>query len=226
MPRYPRNYLDTSFFHVMSQGINKSYIFEDEIDIKFYIKNMYEIKDNYSVKIIAYCIMNNHTHVLIETKTTENLSKYMHCLNTRYGLYYNKKHKRIGYVFRDRYKAEGIYSEEQLYNCIKYIYDNPVKAGVCNKAEEYECSNYKKINFTNTREYSFIDIEEDKRVVCNKLVKEFLKVKELKLEELKCNKTELGELVKILKKHNISFRIISNIIKINREKIRREYNKI
>ena len=63
----------------------------------------------------------------------------MHCLNTRYGLYYNKKHKRIGYVFRDRYKAEGIYSEEQLYNCIKYIYDNPVKAGVCNKAEEYEC---------------------------------------------------------------------------------------
>ena len=150
----------------------------------------------------------------------------MHCLNTRYGLYYNKKYKRIGYVFRDRYKAEGIYSEEQLYNCIKYIYDNPVKAGVCNKAEEYECSNYKKINFTNTREYSFIDIEEDKRVVCNKLVKEFLKVKELKLKELKCNKTELGELVKILKKHNISFRIISNIIKINREKIRREYNKI
>lgn len=150
----------------------------------------------------------------------------MHCLNTRYGLYYNKKHKRIGYVFRDRYKAEGIYSEEQLYNCIKYIYDNPVKAGVCNKAEEYECSNYKKINFTNTKEYRFIDIEEDKRVVCNKLVKEFLKVKELKLEELKGNKTELGELVKILKKHNISFRIISNIIKINREKIRREYNKI
>ena len=226
MPRYPRNYLDTSFFHVMSQGINKSYIFKDEIDIKFYIKNMYEIKDKYSVKIIAYCIMNNHTHILIETKTTENLSKYMHCLNTRYGLYYNKKYKRTGYVFRDRYKAEGIYSEEQLHNCIKYIYDNPVKAEVCNKAEEYEFSNYKKINFTNTREYSFIDIEEDKRVVCNKLVKEFLKVKELKLEELKCNKTELGELVKILKKHNISFRIISNIIKINREKIRREYNKI
>ena len=158
---------------------------------------MYEIKDKYNAKIIAYCIMNNHTHMLIETKTTENLSKYMHCLNTRYGIYYNKKYKRTGYVFRDIYKAE-----------------------------EYECSNYKKINFTNTKEYRFIDIEEDKRVVCNKLVKEFLKVKELKLEELKGNKTELGELVKMLKKHNISFRIISNIIKINREKIRREYNKI
>lgn len=95
----------------------------------------------------------------------------MHCLNTKYVLYYNKKYKRTGYVFRDRYKAEGIYSEEQLHSCIKYIYDNPVKAGICDKAEEYEFSNYKKINFTNTREYSFIDIEEDKRVFKSKRIK-------------------------------------------------------
>ena len=50
MPRYPRNYLDTKFFHIMSQGINRSYIFENPVDIKFYIKNMYEIKDEYNVK--------------------------------------------------------------------------------------------------------------------------------------------------------------------------------
>ncbi|MGN1351462.1 MAG: transposase [Clostridia bacterium] len=135
MPRFPRNYLKTSFFHVMSQGINKNFIFEDSIDIKFYIKNMYEIKDKYNVKIIAYCIMNNHVHMLLETAGVENLSKYMHCLNTRFGQYYNKKYKRVGYVFRDRYKAEGIYSEKQLYNCIKYIYDNPVKAEICKKPE-------------------------------------------------------------------------------------------
>ena len=78
MPRFPRNYLKTSFFHVMSQGINKNFIFEDSIDIKFYIKNMYEIKDKYNVKIIAYCIMNNHVHMLLETAGVENLSKYMH----------------------------------------------------------------------------------------------------------------------------------------------------
>ena len=226
MPRYPRNYLDTSFFHVMSQGINKSYIFKDEIDIKFYIKNMYEIKDKYNAKIIAYCIMNNHTHMLIETKTTENLSKYMHCLNTRYGIYYNKKYKRTGYVFRDRYKAEGIYSEEQLHNCIKYIYDNPVKAGLCNNAKEYEFSNYRKIDTINNKEYVFIDIEEDKKGLCEKLVNKFLKGNKLNLEELKNNKKELKILIETLRKHNISFRTISEIININREKLRREYNKI
>ena len=225
MPRFPRNYLKTSFFHVMSQGINKNFIFEDSIDIKFYIKNMYEIKDKYNVKIIAYCIMNNHVHMLLETAGVENLSKYMHCLNTRFGQYYNKKYKRVGYVFRDRYKAEGIYSEKQLYNCIKYIYDNPVKAEICKKPEEYEFSNYKKIDFIDDGEYAFIDVEEDKEIICEKLVKEFLNKKKMKMEEVRENKAELKKLIKILKQHKIAFRTISKTININREKLRREYNK-
>ncbi len=225
MPRFPRNYLKTSFFHVMSQGINKNFIFEDSIDIKFYIKNMYEIKDKYNVKIIAYCIMNNHVHMLLETAGVENLSKYMHCLNTRFGQYYNKKYKRVGYVFRDRYKAEGIYSEKQLYNCIKYIYDNPVKAEICKKPEEYEFSNYKKIDFIDDEEYAFIDVEEDKEIICEKLVKEFLNKKKMKMEEVRENKAELKKLIKILKQHKIAFRTISKTININREKLRREYNK-
>ena len=225
MPRFPRNYLKTSFFHVISQGINKNFIFDDSIDIKFYIKDMYEIKDKYNVKIIAYCIMNNHVHMLLETAGVENLSKYMHCLNTRFGQYYNKKYKRVGYVFRDRYKAEGIYSEKQLYNCIKYIYDNPVKAEICKKPEEYEFSNYKKIDFIDDEEYAFIDVEEDKEIICEKLVKEFLNKKKMKMEEVRENKAELKKLIKILKQHKIAFRIISKTININREKLRREYNK-
>ena len=71
---------------------------------------MYLINEKYNIKIIAYCIMNNHTHMLLETTDLKNLSKYMQSLNTRYGKYYNKKYNRVGYVFRDRYKAEGIYS--------------------------------------------------------------------------------------------------------------------
>ena len=118
---------------------------------------MYLINEKYNIKIIAYCIMNNHTHMLLETTDLKNLSKYMQSLNTRYGKYYNKKYKRVGYVFRDRYKAEGIYSEEQLYNCINYIYNNPVKAGICEKAEEYSFSNYRKINIKSNKDYIFID---------------------------------------------------------------------
>ena len=227
MPRFPRNNLNTSFFHVMSQGINKEVIFNNAVDIKFYIKNMYEIKDKYHIEIIAYCIMNNHTHLLIKTNIIKNLSQYMHCLNTKYGLYYNKKYNRVGYVFRDRYKAEGIYSEKQLYHCIKYIFNNPVKAGICNKAEEYEFSNYKKMKDNyEEEEYDFIDVEEDKREIGRKIVNDFLKQKGLQLKDLETNKQNLKELLILLrKKHNISFRIISDIIHINREKLRTEYHR-
>ena len=227
MPRSPRNYLNTSFFHVMSQGINKEFIFNNAVDIKFYIKNMYEIKDKYHIEIIAYCIMNNHTHLLIKTNIIKNLSQYMHCLNTKYGLYYNKKYNRVGYVFRDRYKAEGIYSEKQLYHCIKYIFNNPVKAGICNKAEEYEFSNYKKMKDNyEEEEYDFIDVKEDKREIGRKIVNDFLKQKGLQLKDLETNKQNLKELLILLrKKHNISFRIISDIIHINREKLRTEYHR-
>ncbi len=227
MPRSPRNYLNTSFFHVMSQGINKEFIFNNAVDIKFYIKNMYEIKDKYHIEIIAYCIMNNHTHLLIKTNIIKNLSQYMHCLNTKYGLYYNKKYNRVGYVFRDRYKAEGIYSEKQLYHCIKYIFNNPVKAGICNKAEEYEFSNYKKMKDNyEEEEYDFIDVKENKREIGRKIVNDFLKQKGLQLKDLETNKQNLKELLILLrKKHNISFRIISDIIHINREKLRTEYHR-
>ncbi len=226
MPRIPRNYLKTSFFHIMSQGLNKSFIFNDPIDIKFYIKSMYSLIKQFDVKIIAYCIMNNHVHILIETKNINELSKYMQFLNSRYAMYYNKKYKRVGYVFRDRYASEGIYSEKQLYNCINYIYNNPVKAGMCSKPEEYKFSNYKKIEFNVSNEYGFIDIDEDKIELCKNVIAKYLNSNQLRLEELKKDRIKLKELLVILKKKNkISFRIISEIIRINRETLRQKYEK-
>lgn len=225
MPRFPRSYIKTSFFHVITQGINKQYIFDQSEDIKYYIKIMYELLKEHNIEIIAYCIMNNHVHILIKTEIVKELSKYMQCLNTRYAKYYNKKYNRVGYVFRDRYKSEGIYSEEHLYNCIQYIYNNPVKAGICLKAEEYPYSNYKKITGNTTDDYSFIDIEKDTEKMCKEALEEFLQDNNINLLELKNDKTKLKKLVILLKdKYNVSFRKISKEINISREKLRRIYN--
>lgn len=225
MPRFPRSYIKTSFFHVITQGINKQYIFDQSEDIKYYIKIMYELLKEHNIEIIAYCIMNNHVHILIKTEIVKELSKYMQCLNTRYAKYYNKKYNRVGYVFRDRYKSEGIYSEEHLYNCIQYIYNNPVKAGICLKAEEYPYSNYKKITGNTTDDYSFIDIEKDTEKMCKEALEEFLQNNNINLLELKNDKTKLKKLVILLKdKYNVSFRKISKEINISREKLRRIYN--
>lgn len=223
MSRFPRNYIKTTFFHVITQGINKNYIFEKAEDIKYHIKTMYKLSTQHEIKIIAYCIMNNHLHMLLKTDNIKELSKYMQRLNTTYAKYYNKKYNRVGYVFRDRYKSEGIYSEEHLYNCIKYIYDNPVKAGICNKAEEYPYSNYKKINKNLEENYIFIDIDEDKKTI-EEVIQDFLIENNVELEELKNNNIKLKEIIKILKKkYNFSLREIAGKMKLGREKIRKFY---
>lgn len=224
MPRFPRNYIKTTFFHVITQGINKSYIFEKTEDIKYYIKIMYKLEKEQKVRIIAYCIMHNHTHMLIEVEGTKELSKYMQRLNTIYGIYYNKKYNRVGYVFRDRFKSEGIYNEEHLYNCIRYIYNNPVKAGICNKPEEYPYSNYKKIDNEVEENYQFMEIDEDKEKVDKNFIENFLLNNKIELTEIKENMQKLKEIITVLKdEYNISLRKISESFNINREKIRKIY---
>ena len=209
----------------MTQGIDRSYIFENIDDINLYIRTMYNLSNELGLKIIAYCIMNNHAHILIKTEDINKLSKYMQRLNTKFGRYYNERHERVGYVFRDRYKSEGIYCEEQLYNCIKYIYDNPVKAGICNTPEEYPYSNYKKINIVYENNYSFIDIDENDKFNCKTFIYNFLKENNIELEELTKNKLKLKELIIMLKKkHDISLRKISEELHLSREIVRRLYN--
>jgi len=164
--------------------------------------------------------------MLIETKSIKELSKYMQRVNMKYGFYYNKKYNRVGYVFRDRYKSEGIYSEQQLYSCIMYIYNNPVKAGICDHAREYPYSNYKDFSNQVNEEYTFMDIKEDVEKICNKVIKRFLIKNDITLNELKEDTNKLKKLIILLsKEHNISLRKIAELININREKVRQIYIK-
>ena len=230
MPRIPRRNMNTTYFHVMTQGIEKSYIFEKAKDIKVYISSMYSLSEEYNIKIIAYCIMNNHAHILLETPKVDDMSKYMQRLNTKYGKYYNKKYNRVGFVFRNRFKSEGIYDENHLYNCIRYIYNNPVKAGICEDISQYKYTNYNEnkgiTNKGSNNYYSFLEVEEDRKVECKKEIEEYLKLNNISLNDINNNKPKLKELIYLLKdKYNQSFRTISNELKIGRESIRKLYMK-
>lgn len=226
MSRQARNHLKTSFFHIMVQGINKSYIFNDSIDIKYYIKLIFELKSEYNIKIVAYCIMNNHAHLLIKSEKIDEMSNYMKRVNVKFSRYYNKKNNRVGYVFRDRFKSQGIYSEKQLYNCIRYIFENPVKAGICNKPEDYPYSNYSKNEiyerYNSDDLFLYLDTEEDIDNHCELMIQEVLQKNDLKLSNLKKNKEVLYIIVEKMKnQYNYSLRDISEKLGIGRETIRK-----
>ena len=168
----------------MVQGINKEYIFKKDRYINKYLQLLNEKIYKEEIKIVAYCIMNNHAHLLIKVDDIKNLSIYMQKVNTVYAKYYNYMEKnRVGYVFRDRFKSEPILNRRQLIQCIKYIHRNPVKANMVQNEEEYQYSSYSnykvgKINklkiFTNEEiqyifntniinEDLFLDIETDEK---------------------------------------------------------------
>ena len=191
---------------------------------------MYDLTKEQKVRIIGYCIMSNHAHMLIQADNIKELSKYMQRLNMKYGIYYNKKYNRVGYVFRDRYLSEGIYNERYFYTCLKYIFNNPVKAGICKNPRDYKYSNCKKININwdnvNDFDYNFLDIEQDNKYEVKYIINNFLTKNNIKMEDLKENRGKLKNITTILKeKHNVSLRNIANELNISRETIRKVYNK-
>lgn len=250
MPRSARENNYSEFFHVMVHGINKEYIFNESIEINTYLKYLKEKVKDKNLQIIAYCVMNNHIHFLIHSKDIKEISKLMSQVNTRYAMFYNKRHDRSGFVFKNRYKAEQILTYSHLISCINYIHNNPIKAKICSTKEEYKYSSYndyknnKKIlgimdindivrNYNIPLEsiliaeyelYKFIDdIEEDKEKLKESIVNKFLNENHLKnINEVKSNKKHLKELTVILYiEHNFKQKEIAEIMGVNRLKIHR-----
>lgn len=142
MPRNARILLEGKICHHIVQGINKEYIFEEKDDKNKYLSLLKKYYKKYNIDIICYCIMDNHTHLILYSNSIKNISSFLEIINSAYGRYYNKKHNRVGYVFRNRFKSILIKTRKQLCTCIKYIHMNPVKANIVKRESEYEYSSY------------------------------------------------------------------------------------
>lgn len=94
MPRISRKVLDGKICHNIVQGINREYIFEKEEDKKKYFNLMKKYYLKYEIDIIAYCIMNNHAHLILYSDNIKNISNFMKQINALYAFYYNKKYNR------------------------------------------------------------------------------------------------------------------------------------
>lgn len=140
MPREARSIYDGKIYHIMSQGINKEYILYKDTYKKMYIKLMYEQAKENNLGRIIYCIMDNHVHIILNVQKTEDMSKFMQTVNMKYAMLYNRLEDRVGVVFRNRFKSELIYDEKYFYNCVNYVHNNPVKAGIVTNAKDYKFS--------------------------------------------------------------------------------------
>lgn len=246
MPRKARSKIITNFSHIIVQGINRSFIFKEKYFKKLYLSLLNKNLENLNIEILSYCVMDNHAHILIYVEKAEELASFMHKVNTGFAVKYNRIKNRVGYVFRDRFYLQPINSERQLYNCLVYIHENPVKANLVSKYEEYEFSSYKEFynkqelitdrgiklifgsssNYITTFEKIHTNrIVEDIRDVQDfvdetVIIKEFLESGAKNIEEIKKDKKQLKELLIRLKNEcGLSLRKMENIFKLGKDTI-------
>lgn len=132
---------DGAVYHVTSRGNARKAIYKDDSDRESFLEVLRKVNSRYNWLCHAYCLMNNHYHIVIETPDG-NLSRGMRQLNGVYTQLLNNRHNRVGHIFQGRYKAILIQKETHLLEVCRYVVLNPVRARSVQKPEEWPWSSY------------------------------------------------------------------------------------
>ena len=141
MARQPRKKSETGIYHIILRGINKQNIFEDDEDRKKLLGTLKYYKSLCNYLLYGYCLMDNHIHLLIK-ENDETISQVVKKISASYVNWYNKKYERCGHLFQERFKSEVVESEGYFLAVLRYIHQNPVKAGITQNVSNYLWSSY------------------------------------------------------------------------------------
>lgn len=141
LARTPRVKSESGIYHAMIRGVNKQTIFQDDEDRHRFISTMKRYKDMDVYKIYAYCLMDNHVHILLK-EDEHDISSAMKRISASYVIWYNKKYERCGHLFQGRFKSEPVNSDAYFLTVLRYIHRNPIKAGIITNLEDYKWSSY------------------------------------------------------------------------------------
>lgn len=154
MPRGLRLEYPGGTYHVIQRGNNKEHIFREKELKGYFLKQLRLFREGLGFTLYGYVIMDNHYHLLLKTGEYP-LPRVMSLLNSKYGRYYNWKTGRSGHVFQGRYKSLVVSDEKYLLAVLRYIHQNPVRAGLSKEVKEYRWSS----DFFYRRGYSnFVDV--------------------------------------------------------------------
>lgn len=226
MPRHPRRAEISNYFHIIVQGIEKKYIFQKAQYKNKYYELLMTKSQQFNIKILAYCVMDNHAHLLIYTEKITDLSLYMKVVNEIFAKMYNKIEKRVGYVFRDRFLSEPIISQRQLYNCLVYIHYNPVKAGMVKRLEQYNYSSYVhylyRINVATEENIKLLfEYESDYLELFCCIHDIYYEYKFGQVNSKNNEKNSLKKMCKELSENEIPIRVIADKLDISKSKVQR-----
>ena len=141
MPRTARQKSNSGIYHVILRGVNRQRIFEEEEDYDRFLFLLDHYRKICGFELYAWCLMPNHIHLLMK-EGCDSLNTVFRRLGTSFVYWYNLKYERTGHLFQDHFKSEPVDDDAYFLTLLRYIHQNPVKAGLCNTAGEYPYSSY------------------------------------------------------------------------------------
>ncbi|MBM4351971.1 MAG: transposase [Deltaproteobacteria bacterium] len=135
MPRQARLDAPGVLQHVIARGIEKTRIFCDELDYRFFIKRLENFLGENHLDCFAWALIPNHFHLLLRTGPTP-LATFMRRLMTSYAGYFNRRYNRSGHLFQNRYKSLLCEEDPYFLELVRYIHLNPLRSGLVNDLEE------------------------------------------------------------------------------------------
>jgi putative transposase len=143
MPRAARVLADNEVYHVLNRGNGRSDVFHTPEDFQAFVNLIAKAKERYPVKVIAYCLMSNHFHLLVKPERGEDLSKWMQWLMTSHVRRYHRRHGTSGHIWQGRFKSFLVKDDDQLLTVARYVEGNPVQAGMVTSAKEWPWSSHR-----------------------------------------------------------------------------------
>lgn len=141
MARMRRSDLPDGEFHLTAAGAGGADIFVQDLDRLEFLHALGIVIDRFGWRLVAYCLMGTHYHLMVETPSA-CLSPGMRWLNGVYATGFNKRYGRRGHLFGARYDARAILDEMHHSAAVRYVLENPVRANLCPRAEDWAWSYY------------------------------------------------------------------------------------
>ena len=177
-----RNFYKNTFHHLYNRGANKDLIFFERENYFYFLRRMNYYRSKYGINILTYCLMPNHFHLFVQQTTNEQtIAMFLSSLLNSYVKSVNQKYKRSGTLFESKTKSKQIEDEAYFKWVIKYILENPVKAGLAESISDWEFSNA--MDLLSMRNGTITDIN---------YVTSFFQSKEIMIEFLTDKKTKTG----------------------------------
>jgi len=141
MPRKARQKSKSGVYHIIMRGINRQILFHEAEDNHLFLQTLKFYKEPCGYNLYAYCLMSNHIHLMLKVDL-EPLEQIMRRICGKFVYWYNNKYDRTGYLFQDRFKSEPVENDAYFLTVLRYIHQNPLKAGLVEDLKQYPWSSF------------------------------------------------------------------------------------